>query len=87
MITINASEIKRRGISVVDELLRNQKSVPVIHRSKVKYIILEKKTYDAITTELEESVLDRVLRSESDYQSERFHKGSAADLIADIIGH
>jgi len=85
MITINASEVKRRGISIVDEILKKQKSVPVIHRSKIKYIILEKDVYDAISNELEESVRERVLRSESDYKSGKYHEGNAEDLISDLL--
>jgi len=85
MITINASEVKKRGISIVDEILKKQKSVPVIHRSKIKYVILEKNVYDAISSDLEESVLERVTRSEKDYRSAKYTEGNAEDLISDII--
>jgi len=85
MITISASEVKKRGISVVDEILKKQKSVPVIHRSKIKYVILDKNVYDAINNDLEESVLERVSRSEEEYQSGKYSEGSADELISDII--
>lgn len=51
MKTINATEIKKRGISVVDEILETQSSVPVIHRSKIKYVVLDKETYDELVEE------------------------------------
>ena len=85
MITINASEVKKRGISIVDEILKKQKSVPVIHRSKIKYVILEKTVYDAISNDLEESVLERVTRSEKDYHSGNYTEGSPDELIADLL--
>jgi len=51
MKTINATEIKKRGISVVDEILETQDSVSVIHRSKIKYVVVEKETYDELVGE------------------------------------
>jgi len=85
MITISASEVKKRGISVVDEILKKQKSVPIIHRSKIKYVILDKNVYDAISSDLEESILERVTRSEKDYKSGKYTEGNADELISDII--
>lgn len=51
MKTINANEIKKRGISAVDEILKTQNSVQVIHRSKIKYVVVEKETYDELVGE------------------------------------
>jgi len=45
--TITAQEIKRRGISAVDEALRNG-PVHVIQRNRPRYVILSEEEYDRL---------------------------------------
>ncbi|MCC6627316.1 MAG: type II toxin-antitoxin system Phd/YefM family antitoxin [Chloroflexi bacterium] len=47
MQTIPAQEIKRRGISAVDELLRDG-AVHVIQRNRPRYVILDEVQYEEL---------------------------------------
>jgi len=63
---ISAQEIKRRGISVVDEALRHG-PVHVIRRNRPSYVILSESDYARLTGRREavERLWDRVLEDSS----------------------
>ena len=52
--TISAQEIKRRGISAVDEALRHG-PVHVIRRNRPSYVILSEEEYQRLRTHQEDS--------------------------------
>jgi len=58
MNTIPAQEIKRRGISAVDELLEKG-PVHVISQNRPRYVVMEEERYQAMREAEEERSLDR----------------------------
>ena len=58
MNTIPAQEIKRRGISAVDELLVNG-PVHVISQNRPKYVVMEEERYQWLRESEEERILLR----------------------------
>jgi PHD/YefM family antitoxin component YafN of YafNO toxin-antitoxin module len=59
MQTIPAQEIKRRGISAVDELLR-EGAVHVIQRNRPRYVILNEAQYEELLEARREAFLVNV---------------------------
>ena len=58
MNTIPAQEIKRRGISAVDELLKNG-PVHVITQNQPRYVVMEEERYQAMREREEDRILER----------------------------
>lgn len=52
MKTITAQEIKRRGISAVDERLKNG-PVHVIKNNKPQYVVMDEESYSALISDSE----------------------------------
>ena len=80
MNVIAALEIKKRGIGIVDEYLRNG-PVHVIKNNKHTYVILGEDDYQLMLHDLAEA---RLAASEADLKAGRFRKGSAKELIAEL---
>jgi len=59
MKTITAQEIKRRGISAVDEELKNG-PVHIIKNNKLKYVVMDEKIYSELIAEQEASYTARL---------------------------
>jgi PHD/YefM family antitoxin component YafN of YafNO toxin-antitoxin module len=59
MNTITAQEIKRRGISAVDERVKKG-PVHVIKNNKPQYVIMDEAFYEELIAEREESYLARL---------------------------
>ncbi len=59
MKTITAQEIKRRGISAVDEKLKNG-PVHIIKNNKLKYVVMDEKIYSELIAEQEASYTARL---------------------------
>ena len=81
MNTIPAQEIKRRGISAVDEALE-QGPVHVVRNNHPQYVVLSEKDYENMLCDLAES---RITESESDFQAGRVKRGSAAKLMKELM--
>ena len=60
MKTISSQEIKRRGISAVDEDLKNG-PVHVIKNNKLKYVIMDQEKYSELVSESEASYDKRLI--------------------------
>jgi PHD/YefM family antitoxin component YafN of YafNO toxin-antitoxin module len=60
--TISAQDIKRRGISAVDDLLR-EGPVHVIQRKRPRYVILDEAQYEEMLEERHEAFIARVKES------------------------
>jgi PHD/YefM family antitoxin component YafN of YafNO toxin-antitoxin module len=58
MNTIPAQEIKQRGISAVDPLLKNG-AVHVIMRNRPRYVIMDEERYEDLLEKEEEAILAR----------------------------
>ena len=62
MKTITAHEIKRRGISAVDEELKNG-PVHVIKNNKPQYVVMDEESYAELIAEQEASYTARLKQS------------------------
>jgi len=84
MNTIPAREIKRRGISAVDELLEKG-PVHVIQFDEPRYVVMTEARYRALIEAEDEAAVARVMESVEDYKAGRFTRyESAEDLIRDL---
>jgi PHD/YefM family antitoxin component YafN of YafNO toxin-antitoxin module len=83
MQTIPASEIKRRGISAVDECLR-EGPVHVIRNDRPMYVILSQEQYAEFVEAQELATLMRVRESLEDIAAGRVRRGTARDLLAEL---
>ena len=68
MNTISATEIKRRGITAVDEAL-TRGPVHIIKNNKPQYVIMAEKHYEELISEQEESHMERLERSLEELKS------------------
>ena len=80
MNTISTSEIKRRGISAVDDLLENG-PVHVIRNNTLDYVVLSEESYKMM---LEDIVSARLDASDTDIREGRVKSGSISELIQEI---
>ncbi|MBC8554899.1 MAG: prevent-host-death protein [Candidatus Brocadiales bacterium] len=80
MNTIASSEIKRRGIGAVDELLENG-PVHIIRNNTPNYVILTEKSYKLIIDDL---ILARLDASDKDIKEGRVKSGTIDDLMKEI---
>jgi len=47
-MTISANEVKKRGVSIFDELLKKFSEVAITFRGKKKYIVMDIKRYEEL---------------------------------------
>ncbi|MBT7065900.1 MAG: prevent-host-death protein [Verrucomicrobia bacterium] len=80
MITMPAQDVKRRGISAVDELLA-QEPVHIVKNNRPMYVVLREQDYQSM---LEDLALARIEVSEADVREGRIRKGSASDLMGEL---
>jgi PHD/YefM family antitoxin component YafN of YafNO toxin-antitoxin module len=84
MNTIPAKEIKRRGISAVDELLCKG-PVHVIQHDTPKYVIMTEQRYRDLIDAEEEATVARVMASEEDVKAGRVKRYENVEyLIRDL---
>ena len=81
MKTIAAQEIKRRGISAVDEALEDG-PVCIIRNNQPKYVVLSKKDYESFLSDLTEA---RLVASESDLNAGRIKRGNSKELLTELL--
>ena len=82
MYTMAAQEVKRRGMSAMNEGLQSG-PVCVIANNQPKYVVMLTADYQQMEDEL--SAL-RVALSESDVRAGRVKRGTADELMADVFG-
>lgn len=80
MITMPVQEIKRRGMSAMNEQLESG-PVWVISNNTPKYVVLYSEAFQRMEDEL---CALRVAISEADISSGRVSRGSADDLMAEL---
>lgn len=78
--TIPAKEIKRRGISAVDDLLCGG-PVHVIRDDEPKYVIMTEAHYADLVESYHEAYVSRVEAALEDVEAGRVTRGTAEDLI------
>ena len=84
MRTIPAREIKRRGISAVDEALKRG-PVHVIRNDRPTYVIMDESHYKELVEGYQEAAIARVKESLEDVKAGRVRRfTSVGDLLAAI---
>jgi hypothetical protein len=83
MNTIAAQDIKRRGISAVDDLLVNG-PVHVIKNNEIEYVVLTEERYLELIEAEDEACNVRIRASLADVKAGRVKRGSAKDLIKEL---
>lgn len=80
MATIPAQEIKRRGISAVDDAVARE-PVHIIKHNRPQYVVLREEDYAMLVQDLADA---RLAASESDWRQGRVTRGGAADLLREL---
>lgn len=80
MNMIAVQEIKRRGMTAVDDLLERG-PVQIVKNNKPRYVVMSEAEFDTMMSDLAEA---RLVASEADLKAGRTRKGTAADLMAEI---
>lgn len=83
MQTIPAREIKRRGMSAVDEALQ-QGPVHVIRNDDPVYVILKEEQYQELLTAQEEAFRARIREALEDVRTGRVKRSNAQTIIAEF---
>lgn len=81
MLAMAAQEIKRRGIGAMDADLERG-PVYVIRNNTPRYVVMFADAYAEMERALAEA---RVAASEADYAAGRVTRGSAHDLMAELL--
>jgi PHD/YefM family antitoxin component YafN of YafNO toxin-antitoxin module len=83
MNTIAAQDIKRRGISAVDEALKKG-PVHVVKNNQPQYVVLSEKRYRELIEAEDEAYIARVRASLADVKAGRVKRGTAEELIREL---
>jgi PHD/YefM family antitoxin component YafN of YafNO toxin-antitoxin module len=83
MRTIPAQDIKRRGISALDEDLKAG-PVHVIKNNRPQYVVLSEQRYQELLESEDAASLARVRESLEELKAGRVSRGSAEDLIKEL---
>jgi PHD/YefM family antitoxin component YafN of YafNO toxin-antitoxin module len=83
MNTIAAQDIKRRGISAVDDLLANG-PVHVIKNNELEYVVLTEERYLELIEAEDEAYNVRIRASLADVKAGRVKRGSAKELLKEL---
>jgi PHD/YefM family antitoxin component YafN of YafNO toxin-antitoxin module len=83
MNTIAAQDIKRRGISALDDLLANG-PVHVIKNNEPEYVVLTEERYLELIEAEDEAYNVRIRASLADVKAGSVKRGSAKDLIKEL---
>ncbi|MCK9418991.1 MAG: prevent-host-death protein [Nitrospirae bacterium] len=83
MKTIAAQEIKKRGISAVDEDIKDG-PVHVIKNNQPQYVVLSEERYQQLVEAEDEAYIARVQLSLADVKAGRVKRGTAKDLIKNL---
>jgi len=81
MSIIPVQEIKRRGMGAVDDALKNG-PVHLIKNNRAEYVVMAEKDYQQLMNDLMEA---RLAASEQDLKSGRISRGTADDLMNEIL--
>ncbi len=84
MNTITAQEIKRRGISAVEEGVKKG-PVHVIKNNKPQYVIMDEEFYEELIAEREESYIARLKLSLNELDKGEVHHFKTVKDLVDAI--
>jgi len=83
MNAIAAQDIKRKGISVVDEPLK-EGPVHIIKNNQPQYVVLTEARYRELIEAEDEAYNARIRASLADVKAGRVKRGTAKDLIKEL---
>jgi PHD/YefM family antitoxin component YafN of YafNO toxin-antitoxin module len=83
MNTVAAQDIKRKGISAVDEALK-EGPVHVIKNNQPQYVVLTEVRYRELIEAEDEAYTARIRNSLEDVKAGRVRRGTAEDLIREL---
>ena len=83
MRTVAAQEIKKRGISAVDEAIK-EGPVHVIKNNQPQYVVLSEERYRQLVEAEDEAYIARIQKSLEDVRAGRVKRGTAKDLIKNL---
>ena len=83
MNAIAAQDIKRKGISVVDEPLK-EGPVHIIKNNQPQYVVLTEARYRELIEAEDEAYNARIRASLADVKTGRVKRGTAKDLIKEL---
>jgi PHD/YefM family antitoxin component YafN of YafNO toxin-antitoxin module len=78
--TIAASEIKRRGMGAIDEMLK-EGPVYVIKNNRIQYVIMDRARYEEVLEDQEEAAVARVKASLEDVAAGRVRTMSVEEIM------
>jgi PHD/YefM family antitoxin component YafN of YafNO toxin-antitoxin module len=81
MSTIPVQEIKRRGMSVVDESLADG-PVHLVKSNRAEYVVMSEKDYQELMNDLTEA---RLAASEMDISQGRVKRGDSKKLMKSLL--
>ncbi|MDO9118382.1 MAG: hypothetical protein Q7U39_10510 [Nitrospira sp.] len=81
--TIPATEIRRRGLSVIDNALKRG-PVHVLKDNEPTYVIMAEAQYQELTERYRKSYVTRIKRSLTDLKEGRIRRISAKTLIDEL---
>ena len=84
MNTIPAREIKRRGITAVDELIETG-DVHIIKNNKPRYVVLSEVRYRELIEAQDEAYTARVRTSLEDLRTGRVHRFTSAQELLNAL--
>jgi PHD/YefM family antitoxin component YafN of YafNO toxin-antitoxin module len=77
-MTISANEVKKRGVSIFDELLKKFSEIAITFRGKKKYIVMDIKRYEELREKELELAYKEVME---DYKNGDYRIVSAKEHI------
>jgi PHD/YefM family antitoxin component YafN of YafNO toxin-antitoxin module len=83
MNAIPAQEIKRRGITAVDDLIASG-DVHIIRNNQPQYVVVSEVRYQELVVAEQEAYFARVRASLEDVKEGRVKRGTANDLIKEL---
>jgi PHD/YefM family antitoxin component YafN of YafNO toxin-antitoxin module len=84
MNTVAAQEIKRKGISAVDEALKNG-PVHVIKNNQPQYVVITETRYQELIEAEDEAFSERIKKSLKDVKAGRVRRFKSADELLKAI--
>ena len=80
MSTLPVQEIKRRGMSAVDEALSDG-PVHLVKQNRAAYVVMSESDYQSLISDLAEA---RLAASEMELKAGRVRRGSARELMKEL---
>lgn len=81
MSLISVQDVKRRGMSVVDDALK-EGPVHLVKSNRAEYVVMSEQDYQELMTDLADA---RLAASEKDLASGRVQRGDASELMSELL--